>query len=127
MLIFINHSTFNNDLFPIGSGPRSGLEKMISRSGYLVEYTAQGNFRHFLFNLQEDVHFNQRHLRQAAQVVRRDDREAAKQVEALNRHFVGVHTQCLAITVSGLQTHMSSLAQESAALQVRGCTADPAG
>ena len=56
MLICINHTTFNNDdLFSIGSGPRLDLEKMLPRSGYTAQYTAQGNFRHYLFNLQEDV------------------------------------------------------------------------
>ena len=55
MLICINHTTFNNDDFSTGSGPRLDLEKMLPRSGYTAQYTAQGNFRHYLFNLQEDV------------------------------------------------------------------------
>ena len=56
MMICINQSTFNNVRFVIGYGHRiTYLRMATSRSGYLSEYTADGNFRHYLFHLQEDV------------------------------------------------------------------------
>jgi len=55
MLICINHSASNNVQFIIGSGPSTGLEEMVSRSGYLAEYTAQGNFRQRLGSLRPEV------------------------------------------------------------------------
>ena len=58
-------------------------------------------------------------LRRAAKVARRADRKAAAKVANFNRKTLDVNSQCLAISVTGLQKHLSSLAQDSAALQVR--------
>ena len=62
---------------------------------------------------------HQKQLRRAAKVARRADRKAAAKVAKLNRKTLAVNSQCLAISVTGLQKHLSSLARDSAALQVR--------